>query len=95
MDPANSREALIEAHLDAAEGADMLMVNLEADRERERWRERKTERGGGREDEHLDAAKGVDIIMVSLERGKQSEIERERWNEARETNRKRDSDRDI
>jgi len=26
MDPANSREALIEAHLDAAEGADMLMV---------------------------------------------------------------------
>mmetsp|Transcript_46788 Transcript_46788/g.110976 ORF Transcript_46788/g.110976 Transcript_46788/m.110976 type:complete len:411 (-) Transcript_46788:31-1263(-) len=26
MDPANSREALIEAHLDASEGADMLMV---------------------------------------------------------------------
>ena len=26
MDPANSREALIEAQLDAAEGADMLMV---------------------------------------------------------------------
>ena len=33
QDPANGREALLEAALDTAEGADMLMVGLEALRE--------------------------------------------------------------